>query len=394
MKLWSWEVDKNIERFTVGEDYLLDRKLVKYDCQASIAHVKMLEKIGILRKEEAEKLIEALEEIMELDRKGKFIIKREEEDCHTAIENYLVKKLGEVGKKVHTARSRNDQILAALRLYYKEEISSILKLIDGLTECLSSLMKKYGSVKIPGYTHTRKAMPSSIAIWAKSFIESMEDNKKLLKSVAHIIDQSPLGSGAGYGLPIKVDRKFVAKLLGFRRVQSNPLYVQNSRGKFESSILHVLGQIMLDLNRMASDIILFSSSEFGYFELPKEVCTGSSIMPHKKNPDALELIRAKYHQILSFEFEVKSISGNLISGYHRDLQLTKEPMIRGFDITKSCLKIMGLILDKLRVNTENCEKAMTRELYSVEKVYQLVEKGKPFRDAYTDVASFLSGISK
>lgn len=394
MKLWSWEIDKDIERFTVGEDYLLDRKLVKYDCQASIAHVKMLEKIGILRKEEAEKLIEALEEIMELDRKGKFIIKREEEDCHTAIENYLVKKLGEVGKKVHTARSRNDQILAALRLYYKEEISSILKLIDRLTECLSSLMKKYGSVKIPGYTHTRKAMPSSIAIWAKSFIESMEDNKKLLKSVAHIIDQSPLGSGAGYGLPIKVDRKFVAKLLGFRRVQSNPLYVQNSRGKFESSILHALGQIMLDLNRMASDIILFSSSEFGYFELPKEVCTGSSIMPHKKNPDALELIRAKYHQILSFEIEVKSISGNLISGYHRDLQLTKEPMIRGFDITKSCLKIMGLILDKLRVNTENCEKAMTRELYSVEKVYQLVEKGKPFRDAYTDVASSLSGISK
>ena len=389
MKLWSWEIDKDIERFTVGEDYLLDRKLVKYDCQASIAHVKMLQRMGILKEEEAERLIEALEEIMELDQEGRFTIKREEEDCHTAIENYLVKKLGEVGKKVHTARSRNDQILAALRLYYKEEFFTLFELIDGLINRLSAFARKYGKIKLPGYTHTRRAMPSSIAIWAKSFIDSMKDNKRLLRGVIDIIDQSPLGSGAGYGLPIKVDRRYVAKLLGFRRVQKNPLYVQNSRGKFESSILHALGQIMLDLNRMASDIILFSSSEFGYFELPREVCTGSSIMPHKKNPDALELIRARYHQIVSYELEVKSISGYLISGYHRDLQLTKEPLIRGFEITKDCLRIMALILDKLKVNAENCKKAMTEDIYSVEKIYQLVRKGKPFRDAYREVASSL-----
>lgn len=388
MKLWqkNYSLNKQVEKFTVGDDYKIDQKLVKYDCLASIAHAKMLNKIGILTKTECNKLIAVLNEIIKSDGRGEFVIKQEDEDCHTAIENYLIKKLRSIGKKIHTARSRNDQILTALRLYYKDEIKGIVQLVDELVKVLISFKDKHGTVEMPGYTHMRKAMPSSVGMWAESFIESMYDNKTLLLDMAKLVDQSPLGTGAGYGLPIEVDRKLTAELLGFKKIQKNPIYVQNSRGKFESSILHALSQITFDFNKMASDILVFSMPEFGYFELPSKLCTGSSIMPHKKNPDVLELLRAKYHQIVSYEFEVKSVIGNLISGYNRDLQLTKEPMINGFEITKECLGVMRLFLEKLQVNRENCKKAMTKELYAAEKAYKLVEKGIPFRDAYEKVS--------
>jgi len=391
MKLWQkkYQLNSQIEEFTVGNDYLLDQKLVKYDCIASIAHAKMLNKIGVLTKNECNKLITTLNEIIKLDGKGEFVIKKEDEDCHTAIENFLVEKLGNVGKKIHTARSRNDQALTALRLYYKDEIKSVVQLVKELKKELVLFKDKYDHVEIPGYTHMRKAMPSSIGLWAESFIESMNDNKTLLLDVAKLIDQSPLGTGAGYGLPIHVDRMLTAKLMGFRKVQNNPLYVQNSRGKFESSMLHALSQILFDLNKMALYILLFSMTEFGYFELPPELCTGSSIMPHKKNPDVLELVRAKYHQIVSYEFEVKSIIGNLISGYNRDVQLTKEPMMKGFEITKDSLSIMKLVLEKLQVNRENCKKAMTKELYATKNVYESVKKGIPFREAYMQISQQL-----
>lgn len=388
MKLWqkNYSLNKQVEKFTVGDDYKIDQKLVKYDCLASIAHAKMLNKIGILTKTECNKLIAVLNEIIKSDGRGEFVIKQEDEDCHTAIENYLIKKLRSIGKKIHTARSRNDQILTALRLYYKDEIKGIVQLVDELVKVLISFKDKHGTVEMPGYTHMRKAMPSSVGMWAESFIESMYDNKTLLLDMAKLVDQSPLGTGAGYGLPIEVDRKLTAELLGFKKIQKNPIYVQNSGGKFESSILHALSQITFDFNKMASDILVFSMPEFGYFELPSKLCTGSSIMPHKKNPDVLELLRAKYHQIVSYEFEVKSVIGNLISGYNRDLQLTKEPMINGFEITKECLGVMRLFLEKLQVNRENCKKAMTKELYAAEKAYKLVEKGIPFRDAYEKVS--------
>jgi len=214
----------------------------------------------------------------------------------------------------------------------------------------------------------------------------MKDNKQLVLDICKLIDQCPLGSGAGYGLPIKVDRKFCIDLLGFERVQKNPIYVQNSRGKFESSILHAIGQIMFDLNKMASDLILFSMPEFGFFELPFEVCTGSSIMPHKKNPDVLELVRAKYYSVLACEFEVKNITGNLISGYNRDLQLTKKPVMSGLEIVKNSLDVMIVVLGCLKVNKKNCEKALTKELYSTDKIYKLVSKGVVFRDAYNQIS--------
>lgn len=386
MKLWGEGLDKQIEEFTVGNDYLLDQRLVKYDCRASIAHAKMLNKIGILNRKEVKKLINGLEEIIELDSKGKFKIKRKQEDCHTAIENYLTKKYGEIGEKIHTARSRNDQVLAALRLYYKDELKECKKLVNKFNTTIKNKIKKYGSIKMPGYSHTRKAMPSSVGLWLGAFGESMKDNLKLLDTSMELIDQNPLGTGAGYGLPIKVDRKYTTKKLGFKKIQKNPIYVQNSRGKFESTILHSLDQIMIDLNKISTDLILFSMPKFGYFELPKEICTGSSIMPHKKNPDVLELTRRKYYDVLKEEFGVKGGIGNLPSGYNRDLQLTKGPVMKGFDITKQSLSIMSLVFNKIKVNKEECKQDMSKELFAVKEAYELVEKGVPFRKAYKIVS--------
>ncbi len=382
-KLWQGKPNKKIEKFTVGHDYLLDKKLLKYDCKASIAHVKMLKKIGILSGEELEKLEKGLNDIIELDNKGKFIIKLEDEDCHTAIENYLTKKLKELGKKIHTCRSRNDQVVAAMKLYEKDEILKVKKLVLKLIGCLKKLAKK--NVVMPGYTHMQKAMPSSVKLWAESFVESFEDDLSLLDNALSVIDKNPLGTGAGYGVPLKVDKEITKNELGFKANYKNSLYVQNSRGKHEAVILNALSNVMLTLNKLASDMILFSMPEFGYFSLPDEFTTGSSIMPQKKNPDVLELVRAKYSIVLGYEFQLKNLVGNLVSGYNRDLQLTKEPLMKGVEITKDCLEIMALVVSGLKVNKENCKKAMSKELYATEKVYELVKKGKSFREAYKEV---------
>lgn len=387
-KLWQkqYKLNKAVEKFTVGDDYILDLRLVKYDCLASIAHEKMLAKIGILTSADAKKLEAALKEIIALDAKGKFTIMPEDEDCHTAIENYLTKKLGVLGKKIHTARSRNDQVLTALRLYYKDQLVACQKSVNKLTSTLRAFDKKFGKIVLPGYTHMRKAMPSSVKMWAESFIDSMRDNLKSAAYASDLIDQSPLGTGAGYGLPVKIDRDFTAILLGFKKNQINPIYTQNSRGKFESAILHALGQIMFDANKISSDLIMFSMPEFGYFELPKEFCTGSSIMPQKKNPDVFELLRAKYHVVVSYENQVRGIVSNLPSGYNRDFQLLKEPVFKSFDITQASLLVLAEVFKTLKVNVENCKLALTPELYATEEVYKLVAKGMPFREAYKIIA--------
>jgi argininosuccinate lyase len=388
MKLWkkSFDLNKAVENYTVGIDFVLDLALVPHDCDASLAHAKMLKKIGVLNTDELKKLISGLAEIKKLHSQGKFVITPEDEDCHTAIENHLTKKCGAVGKKIHTFRSRNDQVLTALRLYYKSEIKEILALVDNAVKSMSVFKKKNGSVVFPGYTHTRKAMPSSIGLWTGCFIDSMKDNKLLLQSVLKLIDQSPLGTAAGYGVPAKIDRKFSAKLMGFAKVQDNPMYAQMSRGKFESSLLHVLSQVMFDLHKVATDLILWSMPQFGFFSLPNELTTGSSIMPQKKNPDVLELMRAKYHTVCAAEFEVKGLTGNLISGYHRDMQLLKGPTMKSLDIVKESLPIASLLFNKLVVHKDKCKQAMTSELFATEKAYKLVEKGMPFRDAYKKVS--------
>lgn len=388
MKLWQkkYKLNKYVEKFTVGNDYILDHRLVKHDCLASVAHAKMLGRIGLLKKSEVKTLELALKQIIVLESKGKFAIRLEDEDCHTAIENYLTKKLGGAGKKIHTARSRNDQVLTALRLYYKNELAEINRLVENFIVSLKVFVKQYGKIKLPGYTHSRKAMPSSIKMWAESFIDSMQDNTLSLKYAVGLIDQSPLGTAAGYGLPLKIDRQFTAIFLGFNKIQQNPIYAQNSRGKFESAILHALGQIMFDANKIATDLIIFSMPEFGYFELPKEFCTGSSIMPQKKNPDVLELLRAKYFAVVASEFQVRTMVGNLLSGYNRDIQLLKEPVFKAFDITLESLLILSEVFKKLKVNAKDCETALTPEVYATAEVYKLVAKGAAFREAYRTIA--------
>ena|SRR3989338_3751268 len=392
MKLWQkdYKLNEEIEKFTVGNDFLLDKNLVKYDVYGSIAHAIMLNRIGILSKEELNKIKKTLVKIFSLEKK--FQIQIEDEDAHTAIENYLTKKLGDLGKKIHTARSRNEQVLVDLRLYSKEKLIEVQKCALDLASALIDAAEKFKSVPMPGYTHSRKAMPSSVGLFFSSFAESMMDNLEIIEEAYEVNDQSPLGSGAGYGLPLNVDRKLVAELLGFEKVQNNPIYVQSSRGKFESFIIFALGAVMGDLAKLSNDLIIFSMDEFGFFKLPDEFCTGSSIMPQKKNPDVLELVRAKAAKIDSNMHLVKSIASKLPSGYNRDLQLTKEPLMESFEITLSTLKIFSIIVKNLQVNEAKCLEACTKELFAAEHAYDLVKKGMPFRDAYAEVAKNLDKL--
>ena len=388
MKIWDkgTSLKKEIEKFTVGSDYLLDKKLVKYDCLASMAHAKMLKSINLLTEEELEKLIGGLKEIIELDLKNQFEIKREDEDCHTAIENYLIDKYGETGKKIHTARSRNDQVLTALRLFEKEELKQIKELIKDFMKTVESFIKSNGSVELPGYTHMQKAMPMDIKMWVGSYKDSMADNTRLLDFVINLTDQNPLGSAAGFGVPIfKLDKKLTAQELNFSKVMDNPMYCQLSRGKFEAQVMNAISSIMFDLNKLAMDLMLFSMKEFDFVSLPGEFCTGSSIMPQKNNPDVLELMRAKYHIVLGEEFKIKSLIGNLISGYNRDVQLTKEPLMNAIEIVKESLSIISLVLSGTKVNKDNCAKALTKELYATQEAYELVKEGMPFRQAYKEI---------
>ena len=390
-KLWEKGVgfDKKIENFTVGNDNDLDQILLPYDCEASIAHVKMLNKMKYLNDNESDKLIKELNFILEESKSGNFKIKKSHEDCHTAIEDHLVNTCGDSGKKIHTARSRNDQVLTALRLYYRESIDDVKKLLIDLIKSLELFSDKNGKIQFPGYTHMQKAMPSSVQLWSNAYIESMNDDLKLLQTAYALINQSPLGSGAGFGVPINIDRKFLAKELKFDSVQDNPIYCQLSRGKFELYIINIFTQIMFSINRIASDIVLFCTDEFKFFSLPDEFCSGSSIMPNKRNPDVLELLRGSYSILIGYQSQIQSLSQNLISGYNRDIQLSKEPTMRSFDLIKNCLDINTLVISGLIINEENCKKAMTDELFATEQAYNMVKEGIPFRQAYRKIADEL-----
>ena len=376
MKLWDkgYTLDKEIESFTVGDDFLVDQALVKYDCIASIAHAKMLNKIKILNKKETDAIIKKLEEIM----KNGIEIKQEDEDCHTAIEKQL-------GRKIHTARSRNDQILTAIRLYTKEEVSEIEKLTTKLA--LTLQQKAKDNTAMPGYTHMRKAMPSSIKLWLSSFVDALKDDLLLLEAAKKLNDQNPLGSAAGYGInTIKIDKEFTTKLLSFSKTQQNPIYCQNSRGKIELAISNALSQICLTINKLATDLLLFSTEEFNYIQLPKKYCTGSSIMPQKHNPDVLELIRAKTKLIQAKSFTLSTLITDLPSGYNRDLQLLKKEFMEIIQTTKSIISITEKVISGIKINKKIMKNAMTEELYATDNALELVKKGVPFRDAYKKVA--------
>lgn len=393
-KLWDkgYTLDATVEEYTVGNDYILDKELIAYDVAGSIAHARMLGKIGVLSDGEVAKLVKALSEITSLSKKGKFTIKKEDEDVHTAIENYLVAKLGDTGKKTHASRSRNDQVLVAMRLYMKD---ALLELICSAASCAETLAKfadKHKDVPIVGRTHTQKAMPSSVGLWASAFAESLLDDIKLLEAAYDICDQNPLGSAAAYGSALPIDRELTGKLLGFKKVQNNVLYCANSRGKVEAIVLSACTQVMLDLSRIAADIIFWSIPETGYFKLPDELFSGSSLMPQKKNPCALELVRGNSAIVYGFLTQVYGVTSGLISGYNRDIQLTKEPLMKGIAVTAASLEIVELTVKKLKVDEKKCLDAFTPEVFATDEALRLVSEGVAFRDAYKMVAKNIKNL--
>ncbi len=391
-KLWqkTYKLNEEIEKFTVGNDFLIDKKLLEYDIYSSIAHATMLKEIGILNKTEFTKLKKELVGI--LKQKNKFEIKLEDEDMHTAVENYLAKKLGSLGKKIHTARSRNDQVLVDTRLYSKKNLIEINKALAELTGTIINFAEKSKKIPMPGYTHTRKAMPSSVGLLFGAYAESLLDNFELLEAAYKLNNQNPLGSAAGYGVNLEIDRALTTHLLGFEKTQNNVLYVQNSRGKIESVTVFALSKIMEDLAKISNDLIMFSMDEFGFFTLPDEFTTGSSIMPQKKNPDVLELIRAKSSILQSNLFQINNSLSKMPSGYNKDLQLTKEPLIKSFEITLASISIMNLVLNGLKVNKANCIKSLSKDIFATDKVNELVKAGVPFREAYQKVSKELDKL--
>jgi argininosuccinate lyase len=398
MKLWETNnnnhtsITEKIERFTNRDDVLLDQTLVKYDVLGSIAHAAMLKKIGILTPLEFKKLKEALVEIFELNEKFQFRIEPEEEDVHTKVENFLTKKLGSTGKKVHTGRSRNDQVLVDLRLCSKEKLLKIQKNLLLLCQTLTSFAKKYGNQLMPGYTHLQRAMPSTVSLWAISFVEALLDDLAFSQTAFELNDQNPLGAAAGYGVPLKLDREYTANLLGFKKIQQNVLYTQNSRGKIEGMVISALAQIMVTLSKLSNDLILFSAEEFGFFEIPEEFKTGSSIMPGKRNPDILELIRARANKVIAYLSQAMNITKDLPSGYHRDFQEIKEPLLRGLNITTMSLEMMIPIVKNLKPSPKNLRKALSPKIFASDEVFELVLKGVPFREAYRQVEKGLRKI--
>ena len=390
-KLWDkgYELNKVVERFTVGDDYKLDLELVRWDCVGSIAHAAMLAKIGILTRDEYERLQKRLVEIVALHARDEFAILPAEEDVHTAVEGDLTKRLGEVGKKLHTARSRNDQVLLDLRLYMRDKLLTLFELACDMGGLLADFAERHKDVPIVGRTHYQRAMPSSVGLWAGAIAESLLDDLALLRAAYQVADQCPLGSAASYGVNLDIDRQMVSDLLGFARVQNNALYANNSRGKVEAIALSALSQIMLDLSKMANDIIFWSMPEFGYFVLPQDLCGGSSLMPQKRNPALFELTRAKTAVVIACHLQVMEIVRPLISGYHRDFQETKRPLMTGVEITQAALQVCGLGLSKLTVDEKRCVAAFTPEVFATDRVLDMVKGGAPFRDAYQQVARSL-----
>jgi len=389
-KLWDKKggikTNKIVEDYTVGVDYLLDLELLPYDVKGTLAHAKMLHKIKILTAKELSTLTTGLNKILLLWKSGKFSIDKSQEDGHTAIEAYLTENYGDVGKKVHAGRSRNDQSLTMTRLFSKEKLSEITKKVENLIETLNRQIKKQGKIKMPGYTHMQRAMPSSVGMWLGSYHDSLKDNLVLLDAIRKIIDQNPLGSAAGYGEGILgLDRKFTTKELGFKKVQENPMYCAFSRGKFENMILQAISSVMFDIGKISSDLLLFTTKEFNFFTLPDSFKTGSSIMPQKKNYDVLELIRGNIGVFNGYQHQIENVVKNLPAGYNRDFQLTKEPYIKGIKLALDTIEVMILVVKDLEVKKKNLEDACSRELYATDEALKLVKAGKSFREAYQEV---------
>lgn len=389
-KLWQkgYRLNEQVEHFEAAQNSLLDVRLIRHDVWGSLAHIAMLTKIGVLTESEHRVLKDTLCNVLELEATHEFTVTLADEDVHTGIENYLVATAGEAGKKIHMARSRNDQVLVDLRLYGKEQLHSIAAKLCNLCSALLELADAHAGTPMPGYTHMQRAMLSSVGLWAASFAEALLDDEQLLSAAYKLNDQSPLGSAAGYGVPIAIDRQYCAELLGFSRVQNNVIYVQNSRGKVEAAIVQALAQIMLDLSKLAQDILLFSTVEYGFFQIPQELCTGSSIMPQKRNLGVMELVRARTQTMLALQQQILGIVSGLPSGYNMDYQETKRPFMEALDLVQESLEICTLVVSKLEVNTERLIAACTLELFAADRAYELATVAKlPFRDAYRIVGT-------
>lgn len=384
MKLWDkgFSTDKKIDQFTVGNDRELDLHLAKYDVIASKAHAKMLGKIGLLTEKETNELVSELDTIAAKIENGTFTIEKNFEDMHSKIEFQLTLALGDTGKKIHTARSRNDQVLVAMHLYLKDELAEIKSMTKTLFDLLLNLADKYKRVLLPGYTHLQIAMPSSFGLWFSAYAESLIDDLYFVDAAFKVADQNPLGSAAGYGSSFPIDRSFTTKEMGFETMKYNVVAAQMGRGKIEKATAFAMANIAATLSKMAMDICLYMSQNFDFISFPDELTTGSSIMPHKKNPDVFELVRGKCNKLQSIPNQLTMVINNLPSGYHRDLQLVKEIIVPAIQDMKACLEIMTFSLREIKVNDGILEDPKYDYLFSVDTLNELVQNGMPFRDAY------------
>lgn len=387
MKLWEkdFSINELVEKFTIGQDNVLDLQLAKYDVIGTLAHIKMLQKIGLLTAEELEVLTLELENILSNIENGDFTIGENVEDIHSQVEFLLIEKLGDIGKKVHAGRSRNDQVLVDLKLFFRAELKEIVDLISALFEALQAQSESHKEILIPGYTHTQIAMVSSFGLWFGAFAESLIDDLQQLLATYKTVNQNPLGSGAGYGSSFPLNRTHTTETLAFEDLSYNVVYAQMGRGKTELSLAFSLAMLGNTLNKLASDICLYNSQNFGFLTLPKEYTTGSSIMPHKKNPDVFELIRSKTNQLLSLPTNIAMMTSNLTSGYHRDFQLLKEVIFPAIQTAKQCLELTAFVIPKIKLTKSLLEDEMYKYLYSVEEVNRKVLAGTPFRTAYQEV---------
>ena len=387
MKLWekNFEVNKEIERFTVGRDREMDLYLARYDVLGSMAHITMLQSIGLLEAAELEPLLVELRNIYAQCERGEFEIEADVEDVHSQVEMLLTRKLGDMGKKIHSGRSRNDQVLVDLKLFTRHELREIAEEVKTLFDELIGKSNLYKEVLMPGYTHLQVAMPSSFGLWFGAYAESLADDMLMLQAAYRITNRNPLGSAAGYGSSFPLNRTMTTRLLGFDSMNYNVVYAQMGRGKMERNVAFALASVAGTLAKMAFDACMFNSQNFSFVKLPKECTTGSSIMPHKKNPDVFELIRAKCNKIQSLPQQIMLIMNNLPVGYFRDLQIIKETFLPVFDELKDCLRMAAYIINKMEVNEHILDNPMYDLMFSVEEVNRLAANGMPFRDAYKKV---------
>ena len=387
MKLWekNFEINKEIERFTVGRDREMDLYLAKYDVLGSMAHITMLESIGLLAKDELTQLLAELKNIYQLCERGEFVIEDDVEDVHSQVEMLLTRKLGDMGKKIHSGRSRNDQVLVDLKLFTRHELMEIAQEVKSLFDELIAKSNQYKDVLMPGYTHLQIAMPSSFGLWFGAYAESLCDDMLFLQAAYKMTNRNPLGSAAGYGSSFPLNRTMTTELLGFDSMDYNVVYAQMGRGKMERNVGFAIATIAGTIAKMAFDACLFNSQNFSFVKLPKECTTGSSIMPHKKNPDVFELIRAKSNKLQALPQQVTLIMNNLPCGYFRDLQIIKEVFLPAFGELKDCLQMAAYIINKIEVNEHILDNPMYDPMFSVEEVNRLAAAGMPFRDAYKKV---------